>query len=467
MNLERELGNMTTKTVLLVLMGYIAAMYAISRRAKGHSGSFQQAIAAPGQASVLLLMASAIGGQIGSGFVMGGAEYGVRYGLSGAWYGIGCGISYFVTAALAGFIHSRKLVSLSDYFAQRYSGMAARLIYSVTGSISAVALLAGQLLAGKAVFSTVGLPAQWGVAAIAVMALLYANRAGLWGMMAVSPVHTTTIFLGMSAALAYFMWKEGGTLLTQSLPPEQFNPLACDGEWIVFMAGPIVLASAVNQIAFQSVTSAKTAQTARMGYLAAGILLIPIAFIPPAIGMFGHALLGEMPAQQVFTALLLGRLPALIAGLILAAILCAVMTSCNGAYIAVAANVVHDIYKGMLCPRADSKTCRRLMFLVDAVVCAVGILLALAMNDIIQVLSMGYSLMAAGCLVPFLGGMAWKWGTGRDALVSAVVGMGAYLLYAAGVVELPYASLSAILLSAGAYVLSALVCRWVAGQSGT
>ena len=452
---------MTTQTVLLVLVGYMAAMYAISRAARGRGGSFQQTIAAPRQTPVLLLMASAIGGQIGSGFVMGGAEYGVRYGLSGAWYGIGCGVSYFVTAALAGFIHRRQMVSLSDYFAQRYSGLAPRLIYSVTGSISAVALLAGQLLAGKAVFSTVGLPEQWGVAVTAVAALLYANRAGLWGMMAVSPVHTTTIFLGMSAALAFFFWEEGAVLLTQSLPQEQFQPFSCGGEQIFSMAGPIVLASAVNQIAFQSVTSAKTAETARIGYLAAGVLLIPIAFIPPVIGMFGHVLLGEIPAEQVFTALLLGRLPAAVAGVILAAILCAVMTSCNGAYIAVGTNVVHDIYKGILHPQADSETCRRLMFLVDAAVCAVGILLALAMNDIIQVLSMGYSLMAAGCLVPFLGGMAWKWGTGRDALVSAVVGMGAYLAHAAGLVELPYASLSAILCSAGAYVLSALVRRWL------
>lgn len=448
---------MTTKTVLIVLICYIAAMYAISRAARGHTGSFQQAIAAPGQTPMLFLVASAVGGQIGSGFVMGGAEYGVRYGLSGAWYGIGCGISYFVTAALAGFIHRRQMVSLSDYFAQRYTGMAPRLIYSVTGSISAVALLAGQLLAGRAVFTTVGLPAQWGVVVTAVAALLYANTAGLWGIMAVSPIHTATIFLGMSAALGFLMVTEGVEVLAQSLPVEQFSLFDCGWEYILSMAGPIVLASAVNQISFQSVTSAKTVGTARRGYVLAGVLLIPIALIPPAMGMFGRVLLGDMPAEDVFTALLLSRLPAMVAGVILSAIVCAVITSCNGAYLAVAANVVHDIYQGMVCPRADSRTCRRLMLAVDAAVCGVGIVLALGMNDIIQVLSLGYSLMAAGCLVPFLGGIAWRWGTGRDAVVSSLVGMGAYLAHAAGAVYLPFASLSSILLSAGAYVLSGLL----------
>ena len=457
---------MTTKTVLVVLICYLAAMYAISRAARGHTGSFQQAIAAPGQTPMLFLVASAVGGQMGSGFVMGGAEYGARYGLSGAWYGIGCGISYFVTAALAGFIHRRQLVSLSDYFAQRYSGRASRLIYSVTGSISAVALLAGQLLAGRAVFTTVGLPAQWGVAITAVVALIYANTAGLWGIMAVSPIHTATIFLGMAAALGFLSSGEGLELLTESLPAEQFSLWSCGWDYILSMAGPIVLASAVNQISFQSVTSAKTARTAARSYLLAGILLIPIALIPPALGMFGRVLPQETPAQDVFTAVLLNELPAPVAGVILSAIVCAVITSCNGAYIAVAANVVHDLYQGMLRPQADSRACRRLMLAVDTVVCAIGILLALAMNDIIEVLSLGYSLMAAGCLVPFLGGIVWRWGTERDAVVSALVGMGSYLACAAGIVELPFASLSCIFLSAGAYLLSGLLRRLLKGKRG-
>ena len=48
------------------------------------------------------------------------------------------------------------------------------------------------------------------------------------------------------------------------------------------------------------------------------------------------------------------------------------------------------------------------MLLADMAVSCIGILLALKMNDIIRVLSMGYSLMASGCLVPFLGGVIWK-----------------------------------------------------------
>ena len=448
---------MTTSIVLFILLLYGAGMYLIGRRAKRRTASFQDAIAAPGQTSLLLLAGSAIGGQIGSGFVIGGAEYGARFGIAGAWYGIGCGLSYLVTAALARFIHEQQFVSLSDYFARRYQGTATRLIYSVAGIFSCVALLAGQLLAGRTIFLTLGLPAQWGVVLTAVIALLYANTAGLWGSMAVSSIQSATIFVGMSAALFAMLSTSGPETLAANLPADRFDLFAVGGESIFAMAGPIVLASAVNQIAFQSTVSAKSVNTARGGYLLAGLLLIPIAAIPPLLGMFGRVLFPDLPAESVFTALLLNKLPTAVAAVILAAVVFAVMASCNSAYIAVATNAVHDLYLGMINPRADSRDCKRLMLVIDAAVCVIGVLLALWMNDIIQVLSMGYSLIAAGCLAPFLGGVLWRGGSSRGALIGAFAGMGACLADFLGMIQLPYASLSCILISAAAYVAGSIL----------
>lgn len=443
---------MNTRTIVLfILLAYGAAMIFISGRARQHISSFRDTIAAPGQTTLLLLAGSAIGGQIGSGFVIGGAEYGARYGLAGAWYGIGCGLSYFVTAAMCRFIHTHSYVSLSDYFAGRYHGHATRLIYSIAGICSCIAMLAGQLLAGRAIFLTLGLPAEWGVVLTAVIALLYANAAGLWGSMAVSSIQSAVIFAGMTAALAVCLYTLGPASLPAMLPPSSFHMTSVGGEISFSMAAPIVLAGAVNQIAFQSAASAKSVKSAQGGYILAGLVLIPVAFIPPLLGMFGRTLFPDLPAESVFTTLLITRLPAVVAAVILAAVICAVIASCNGAYIAVATNSIHDIYQGMINPDADSNTCRRLMFFTDVAVCIIGILLALKMNDIIQVLSMGYSLMAAGCLVPFLGGVFWKGGTSRGALAGALAGMAASMADSLSLIRLPYASITCILLSAAVY----------------
>ena len=128
-----------------------------------------------------------------------------------------------------------------------------------------MALLAGQLLAGRAIFLTLGLPSALGVVLTAVISLLYTNRAGLWGSMAVSSLQSAIIFLGMVAALAAVLLTIGPEVLAEELPARSLHLFAQDGEFLFSMAGPIVLASAVNQIAFQSATSAKTARTARGG----------------------------------------------------------------------------------------------------------------------------------------------------------------------------------------------------------
>ena len=72
---------------------------------------------------------------------------------------------------------------------------------------------------------------------------------------------------------------------------------------------------------------------------------------------------------------------------------------------------------------------------------------------------MGYSLISAGCLVPFLGGVLWKGGTSRGALTGAFVGMGACLADALDLFPLPYAGLSCILLSAAAYVVGSVLWK--------
>ena len=443
---------MTSSIVLLILLLYAVIMYLISRRTRKQNQSFQDTIAAPRRATLLLLVGSAIGSQIGSGFVVGGGEYGAHYGLSGAWYGIGCGLSYFVTVLLAKFIHEHHLVSLSDYFAQRYQGTAIRLIYSTTGIFSCIAMISGQLLASRAIFVTLGFPPQFGVIFAAIFAFVYANTSGLWGTMAISSLQSAILFIGMIAALWLLCSSTGLEPLLQSLPDSAFKIIPSDKEFLFSMAGPIILASAVNQISFQCITSAKSVRTAQSGYLLAGLFLIPCAFISPLLGMFGRYLFPEVASEQVFSILLLSRLPVVIAAIIFAAVICSVVISCTSAYIVVGTNAIYDIYQGIINPQAEQSICKKLMFWVDSVVCVLSIFFALKINDIIQVLSVGYSLIAAGCLVPFLGGVFWKGGNTPGALASAAAGMGVCLLDALGGIHLPYASFSCILVSLVTYL---------------
>lgn len=453
----------TVTIIILIFVGYAGAMAAIGRLALRQNRSFQDAITGGRQSSALMLAGSCIAGQIGSGFIIGGTEYGVLYGVGGAWYGVGCGLSCLVTVAMCRFIYTHGYISLTDYLITRYQAKATGIIYSGAMLVGGVAMLGGQLLAARAVLETLGIPAQWGVTTIAVAALIYANLSGLWGMLRISTLQAVIMLAGMLSAIAWLAADPGFSFLPQTLPESFFDPVPFDLEFLVSMTVPIILSSTINQSYFQMIVSSRSCREAQKGYAMAAVSLVVVALIPPLLGMFGHGLMPELKEQEVFTTLLLTKLPTPFAALILSATVFAVFIACNGIYVTIPANFVHSIYKGLIRPDADDRSCKRLMLALNTAICAVGVFLSLRMNDIIQILSMGSSLMVAGCMVPFLGGVLWKRGTAQGALAAACAGGVSCLLDSFGLIRLPYASISSVLISAVFYIVVSWMTRGADG----
>jgi SSS family solute:Na+ symporter len=52
---------------------------------------------------------------------------------------------------------------------------------------------------------------------------------------------------------------------------------------------------------------------------------------------------------------------------------------------------------------------------------------AIALNDVVEALTVAYNLLVGGLLVPILGGLLWKRGTVQGALASVIVGGGAVI----------------------------------------
>jgi SSS family solute:Na+ symporter len=111
-------------------------------------------------------------------------------------------------------------------------------------------------------------------------------------------------------------------------------------------------------------------------------------------------------------------------GLVLAAALAAVMSTSSGALIACATVANNDIWsrlrglahKG---PEQDEVKGNRAFILIMGV----GVIcIAIALNDVVEALTVAYNLLVGGLLVPILGGLLWKRGTVYGALSSVVVG---------------------------------------------
>lgn len=84
---------------------------------------------------------------------------------------------------------------------------------------------------------------------------------------------------------------------------------------------------------------------------------------------------------------------------------------------------------------------------------------ALAFTNVIDLLSVGYTIMLSGTLVPLLGGIIWKRGTTKGAAASAAVGMITALLSIFGVITVPFSSIFPVLPGAVTYIVVSLCTK--------
>ena len=450
---------MTTQAMILIVMAvYLIGMIAIGIYGRKYATTFSDSITAAKQSTTLMIIGGAVGAHIGIGFVVGGAESGAIYGIAGAWYGIGCGISWFLVGLLVTkFFYRNHYVSLSDYFKVRYRDKSTRLIYSISTPISYVAMFAGQILAGKAIFMTFGIDGNLSVVITALVVLFYASLSGLWGAYMTSVVQVGVIIVGLFISLFSMIADGGFTVIQSNLPATYFDPVPFDMETLVSLTVPTILAALFDQTVFQRTASARSEKAAVHGHLISGILLIVLAIIPALLGMYGLALFPGVAPANVFVELTLHHFSPLFGAILVSAIVSAIMSTCDGAFIGISTNILHDIYCDMINPNASEKQLKVMQTILNIIVCAVSIIVALAFNNIIDLLSTAYTILTSGCLIPFVGGLLWKRGTAKGALASAAVGIIVALSISFGLFAPPYSSVFPVLPAAITYIIVSLL----------
>jgi len=449
----------TKQLVLLVLLLYFLVMVAIALSGrKNAKKNMKDAMIIRGQTPLLIMIGSMIGGQMGSGFVVGGAEYGALYGLGGAWYGISCGLSCIICGLFTcRIVYRGGYVSLTDYYLVRYRGRTMSVIYSATCLLSLLAMTAGQLLAGRAIFLAVGLPADQSVMITAVISLIYTLITGFLGTLKISTIQSAVVFGGTLSAVFVMFAGYGVETLTANLPQAYFDMGAVGPELLVTLMVPQMLSGVANQSIFQRITSAKSYSVARNAYLIGGTICLLLAFIPPILGMFGMAMFPDTQPSAVFMRLMLEKLPIVVSAIVLAAIVSAVVGTVNGCFVGAGTIMIHDVYEELLHKEATEKSSRRVIMGTNVVICVLGVLIALRLQDILTVLAMSYSLATCGIFVPYLGGILWKRGTTQGAVWSAICGIVVVLLDAVSIVDVPFTSIVAVSVSAVTYIVVSLL----------
>lgn len=450
-------------TIVIVLIIYFLGMVVIGWYGRHHSKDFESYLNMGRSGGVLLLMGGCIGGQVGNGFVVGGAAEGASVGMAGAAYGLACaGACFLVAFLLNDFIYKGNYMSLAQYCHKRYNSHVPGTIYDLSTAISSIGLIAGQIMAGKALFEALGLSGTLGAIAIAVVVLLYSQMSGLWGAFATSVIQTGIILVGLVATTLVLLGQGALDTINTAVANGTASPTSLNFEGmsaaaVIGLVVPLFLGMVTDQPTFQRVNSAKSAKISKTACILSGIVMIPLALMPAFIGSYGAAEFG-VSGSDAFFVVVMNKLPAIACALIIAAVIAAVMSTIDCGIITMSTVLTRDIWQTAMKKNPDEKQLKSITLIVNILFLGVSTVLALMANSIIGLLSSVYSFLAAACFVPFVGGVLWKKGNTYGAVAASIVGVCTVLATWLGL-SLPMASIFPILPSAVAYVIVSLVTQ--------
>ncbi|AGS69740.1 sodium:solute symporter [Streptomyces collinus] len=416
-----------------VIVVYLAGMLAMGwwgmRRARSKS-EFLVAGRRLGPAMYSGTMAAIV---LGGASTIGGVGLGYQYGLSGAWmvFTIGLGLlalSVFFSARIA----RLKVYTVSEMLDLRYGGRA--------GVISGVVMWAYTLM--LAVTSTIAYATIFDVLfdmnrSVAIVlggaiVVAYSTLGGMWSITLTDMVQFVVKTIGvLLLLLPIAVVKAGGfSAMKAKLPTSYFDPLGIGGETIFTYVLIYTFGMLIGQDIWQRVFTARGDRTARWGGTVAGTYCLAYALAGAVIGTAAKVLYPKLGSpDDAFATIVKDELPVGVRGLVLAAALAAVMSTSSGALIACATVANNDIWsrlRGAVRRDGDAhgephdEVRGNRVFILIMGIAVIGT--AIALNNVVEALTVAYNLLVGGLLVPILGGLLWKRGTVQGALASVIVG---------------------------------------------
>ncbi|MES9519971.1 sodium:solute symporter [Streptomyces capoamus] len=370
---------------------------------------------------------------LGGASTIGGVGLGYQYGLSGAWmvFTIGLGLlalSVFFSARIA----RLKVYTVSEMLDLRYGGRA--------GVISGVVMWAYTLM--LAVTSTIAYATIFDVLfdlnrTVAIIlggsiVVAYSTLGGMWSITLTDMVQFVVKTIGvLLLLLPIAVVKAGGFgAMKAELPTSYFDPLGIGGETIFTYVLIYTFGMLIGQDIWQRVFTARDDTTARWGGTVAGTYCLAYALAGAVIGTAAKVLYPKLGSpDDAFATIVKDELPVGVRGLVLAAALAAVMSTSSGALIACATVANNDIWSrlrgaarrgGEGHDEEHDEVKGNRVFILLMGLAVIGT--AIALNNVVEALTVAYNLLVGGLLVPILGGLLWKRGTVHGALAAVAVG---------------------------------------------
>ena len=393
---------------LIIVVVYSLAMIGVGLGARKKVRSQNGFFVAQRQMSLPFITGSLVATAIGGSALIVTSKLGFGLGLPGVWWLLVGSIGLVLLGAFfAKRVRGAALYTLPELVEKQYDhrvGLAA----SILIVIAWVGVVAGQIVAAGIFLSILGIGSVifWMVV-FTLVVVIYTILGGQFSVIHTDLFQAAIFFVGIFAALTLVFSQVGGPEgLKISLPPSYFSfPLNPEFDWKMFLSFLILVGATyvVGPDMYTRLFCAQNEKTARKSVFLAAFFFIPLAFAIVLIGMGAKVLYPEISAEQAFPQVISGVLSPWLSGLILAAMIAALMSSADTCLLSQSVILTQDIFKRFRPSLDERKTIllTRLSLVVLAVV-ALGV--ALASKKVYEALMFAYTIFTCGLVVPVIAG---------------------------------------------------------------
>jgi len=454
---------------LIVLIAYSLGLMAlglsIGRRVRAAADFF----VAGRSLGPWLLFATMLAANIGAGSTVGAASRGYLGGIAAWWWvgsaGIGSlALAFWIGPAMRRAAAAHDLRTVGDYLEFRY-GREVRGVMAALLWVGSLFVLSSQLTAIGWILSVVaGVPRAFGCAIGGAAITVYFAAGGLLTAAWVNVVQLAVKLAGFAVALPLALaWAGGWTALAQVRPPDPayWTFLRLDEPGLLYLA-LLVPAFIVSPGLLQKIFGARDDRAVRLGVGLNALGLLLFAAVPAVLGIAARARFPDLPdANLALPMVLTFGVPPAAGALGLAAVFSAEISAADAVLFMLATSLSQDLYVRFLDPRAADARVLRVARWTAAASGVLGTALAIVLADVIESLTIFYTLVGVSLFVPIVGGLSVPRTSRAGALASIAAGMGGMLALQAatggrGVGALTPA-LGGLLAALGAWVISLAV----------
>jgi SSS family solute:Na+ symporter len=396
----------------IIIAFYFLLMLAIGlysfkkKEASGSAGFF----VAGRKAGIFLVAGSLAATFVGASIVLGMVGRGYRMGLPAIWWLLVGAIGLVILGLfLAKKVRRVGVYTLPELVEKQYGGKAG-LAASLVIVVAWISICAAQIVAAGKVMGVL-LP-SWDVNALmaicAAVFVIYTVLGGQYSVIRTDLIQLVIVVVGIVVALGFVLSEVGGISgLKTALPSDYFSfPVNESFKWydlivLLILTGSVYV---VGPDMYSRLFCARDEKVAKKSAFTAAVVAIPIAFIVVLMGMGAKVLYPALSSSEgAFPAIIQNLLPAGVSGLVIAALLAAIMSSADTLLLTTSTIFGVDIC-GKISPRIDE---RRQLLISKVGVVIIGILaffVATRSTGIINSLYNSYYIFTSGIVIPVVAG---------------------------------------------------------------